>query len=127
MAPPGSSPDRDPAPDAAARLAEMRASAQGRIAQMDDDMVGLVDASRGSNADDEHDPEGQTIAYERAQLASLTGQAHAALAEIDAATARLAAGTYGRCEVCQEPIGDGRLGARPTARACIRHAGRRRS
>ena len=112
---------------AAARLEEMRASVVARIAQMDGDMAALVAASRGSNADDEHDPEGQTIAYERAQLASLTREAHAALAEVDAATARLSDGRYGLCEVCHEPIGEGRLAARPTARACIRHAGGRRA
>ena len=37
-------------------------------------------------------------------------------------TARLAAGTYGTCEVCGEPIDPARLEARPTATTCVRHA-----
>ena len=82
----------------------------------------VVDAVEGSNADDEHDPEGATIAYERSQLGALVDQAQEHLDEIDAALARVDAGTYGRCEVCGSPIPTERLEARPTARTCIRHA-----
>lgn len=106
----------------ASRLAEDRARVVARISQMDDDMGSLVAASVGSNADDEHDPEGQTIAYERSQLGALTDRAQAHLDEIDAATHRLAAGTYGTCAVCGEPIDPARLDARPTADTCIGHA-----
>ena len=75
---------------------------------LSDDYAGVVAASRDTNADDEHDPEGTTIAFERSQ--------------VDAALARVEAGTYGICEVCGEPIPDGRLEARPTARTCVEHA-----
>jgi RNA polymerase-binding transcription factor DksA len=85
-------------------------------------MTGLFAASRDSNADDEHDPEGQTIAYERSQLAAVTRQAQEHLAEVDAAIERVAAGTYGVCEVGGEPIPESRLEARPTARTCVHHA-----
>ena len=78
-------------------------------------------ATRDANSDDEHDPEGQTIAYERSQTGALVRQAEHHLLEIDAALARLAAGTYGICEVCGEPIAPGRLEARPTARTCVSH------
>ncbi|QKE86015.1 TraR/DksA family transcriptional regulator [Arthrobacter sp. NEB 688] len=90
---------------------------------MEADMERLVAASQDSNADDEHDPEGQTIAYERSQLGALTDGQRTHLAELDAALARVAAGTYGVCEVCGEPVPAGRLEARPTARTCVRHAG----
>jgi len=79
----------------------------------------MVAASRDSNADDEHDPEGATIAFERAQLASILKQATGDLAEVDAALERVADGTYGVCERCGRPIAPGRLEARPTARYCI--------
>jgi RNA polymerase-binding transcription factor DksA len=72
-----------------------------------------------SNADDEHDPEGATIAFERSQLDSLVLQAREQLAEIDAAEDRLAHGRCGLCETCGLPIALGRLEARPTARTCI--------
>ncbi len=41
------------------------------------------------------------------------------LAEVDAALARLDAGTYGACERCGRQIATDRLAARPTARQCI--------
>ena len=82
----------------------------------------MVAASRDTNADDEHDPEGATIAFERSQLGALVRQARAHLAEIDAAEDRLAAGSYGTCEGCGSAIGDARLEARPVARTCIRCA-----
>jgi RNA polymerase-binding transcription factor DksA len=79
----------------------------------------MVAASRDSNADDEHDPEGATIAFERAQLASVLDLSERDLGEVDAALARVEAGTYGGCERCGVPISPARLDARPTARRCI--------
>jgi RNA polymerase-binding transcription factor DksA len=42
----------------------------------------------------------------------------ALLNEVEQSLARLDAGTYGRCEVCGEPIEDDRLAELPTARTC---------
>jgi RNA polymerase-binding transcription factor DksA len=116
------SPDPAAAEDPPTRLAAERAALQERLAQLDVDMRTFFDSSRDSNADDEHDPEGQTIAFERAQLAAVTAQARRHLAEVEAAIARVEAGTYGICEGCGEPIAPARLEARPTARRCVRHA-----
>ncbi|THJ07398.1 TraR/DksA family transcriptional regulator [Nocardioides sp.] len=96
-----------------------------RLASLTDDYDSVVAASRDTNADDEHDPEGATIAFERSQVGSLVRQARLHLAEVDAAAERLDAGTYGTCERCGEPIATGRLEARPVARTCIRCAGAR--
>ena len=90
-----------------------------RLATLTDDFDEVVAASRDSNADDEHDPEGATIAFERSQLDALANQARDHLSEIDAAISRLENGTYGVCERCGQPISDARLRARPVARACI--------
>jgi DnaK suppressor protein len=79
----------------------------------------VVAASEGSNADDEHDPEGATIAFERSQIGALVRQVRHHLAEIDAALERFEAGSYGVCERCGQPIGDARLDALPAARTCI--------
>ena len=95
---------------------------RARLASMTADLGALFAASADSNADDEHDPEGQTIAYERSQLASLIDGAHEHLARIEAAMTRLRTGGYGRCEVCGQPIPGARLEARPTARTCVTHA-----
>jgi phosphoserine phosphatase RsbU/P len=45
----------------------------------------------------------------------------ALLGEVDAALARIARGTYGRCEVCHEDIGAVQLGRDPLARSCEEH------
>ena len=92
-----------------------------RLAALTDDHAGVVAASRDSNADDEHDPEGATIAFERSQVDALVRQAREHLSEIDAALARLESGRYGICEIGGEPIAEGRLAARPTARTCVGH------
>ena len=84
---------------------------------------GVVAASRSSNADDEHDPEGATIAFERQQVAALLDQARRRLADVEAALERRAAGSYGICETCGRPIAPERLTARPAARTCIDCAG----
>ena len=109
--------------DALARLlAAGKAEAVERIAALTDDLDRLIESSVGANADDEHDPEGATIAFERAQLAALLAASRRRLADLDRATARLAAGTYGRCEACGEPISPDRLAARPTTATCVRCA-----
>lgn len=114
----------DPAqPDASARLQEQRAAISAQISGMEQDMAAMFAASRDSNADDEHDPEGQTIAFERAQLAALTDRARAHLADIDAALGRVDDGSYGLCAACHRPISAARLEARPTAATCVDHAG----
>lgn len=79
----------------------------------------FVAASRDTNADDEHDPEGATIAFERSQGDALVQQTDRHLAEIDGALARVEAGTYGRCGVCGQLIPQARLQARPTARTDV--------
>jgi DnaK suppressor protein len=93
-----------------------------RLASLTEDFDEVVAASLDTNADDEHDPEGATIAFERSQIGALVRQAQHHLAEVDAAMERLETGTYGRCERCQQPIAEGRLEARPVARTCIRCA-----
>ena len=106
-------------PGAAARLTAERARTSERLGRLRHDFLGVVDASRDSNADDEHDPEGSTIAFERSQVDALLRQAEEHLAEVDAALQRLAHGGYGRCEVCGRTIAAERLEARPTARTCV--------
>ncbi len=83
----------------------------------------IVSAAKDSNLDDEHDPEGSTIAVDRALVSSLGRSTTDRVAQIDAALARLDAGTYGRCLACGGPITPGRLEARPAATLCITCAG----
>jgi DnaK suppressor protein len=108
-----------PPEDARAALEQDRARTRQRLAALTGDYADIVAASLDSNADDEHDPEGATIAFERSQVGALAEQARQHLVEIDAALTRLADGTSGVCERCGGPIAAGRLEARPTARTCI--------
>jgi RNA polymerase-binding transcription factor DksA len=106
-------------------LQRARAEAQAQIAVLARDLRGVIDASRSSNADDEHDPEGATIAFERAQVAALLAAARQRLADLDGALERLDAGSYGRCERCGLPIAAERLAVRPFARTCVACTDRR--
>ncbi len=107
----------------ATRIAEERADTEQLLAGLQADLASLIAASAGANADDEHDPEGATIAFERAQLTALLEQAEARLTELARAEQRLADGSYTRCERCGGPIGEQRLLARPATRRCVRCAG----
>jgi DnaK suppressor protein len=105
--------------DARELLEAERRQAVRRLADLTGDFNEVVAASRDANADDEHDPEGATIAFERSQVAALVLQIQHQLTEVEAGIDRLTAGTYGICEQCGQPIAPARLEARPTARTCI--------
>ena len=109
----------------AALDAERRATLD-QVAGLEREFGGIVAASQADNADDEHDPEGATLAFERQHLAALVSQARGHLTQIDAAMLRLAGGSYGICEGCGQPIGEARLAARPTATRCVACASTRR-
>jgi DnaK suppressor protein len=100
-------------------LARARAETLAQIDALSREFDDVVAASASSNADDEHDPEGATIAFERQQVAALLEQARRRLADVDDALARAAAGDYGRCAECGRQIAAERLAARPQARTCI--------
>ncbi len=68
---------------------------------------------------DDESGEGGTFAVDRERDLALSAQALAAVEEIDAALAKIAAGTYGLCESCQTLIPRARLKALPYARLCI--------
>ena len=102
----------------AAVVAERQVRTRARHARLVRDHAALVDATHDS-PDDEHDPEGATIGFERAQTATLLAGAEAQLAALDRVAADLADGWTGACEACGGPIGFDRLLARPTTRRCM--------
>lgn len=107
--------------DASGALDDARAAVLDQIDALRRSFDDIVDSTELAN-DDEHDPDGATIAFERAKVTALLRAAEANLAELAAATDRLAAGTYGTCEGCGGAIGDERLHALPTTRSCVRCA-----
>lgn len=91
------------------------ASVLALTAEFDDIVAGFG----GDNADDEHDPEGSTIAYERARVSALLTSARSHLMEIDDALVRVDKGSYGDCVSCGAEIQAERLAAHPVARRCV--------
>lgn len=104
-------------------LRDERVRRLAHVAALRRTLADLVAASESSNADDEHDPEGATIAFERSQLSAQLDAAQAALDEVAPALDRVGDGSYGICRVCGRPIAAARLVARPTATACVTCAG----
>lgn len=104
-------------------LERARDEVAGRVAEFEENVASIV-RSRGDDTDDEHDPDGTTLAWERALHAGTVDAARAHLAEIDAAIARLRAGWDGSCAVCGKPIAWERLAARPSAAGCVDCAAR---
>ena len=102
-----------------AALRRGRSATLVQLEQLRRDLDDVVTAAADVATDDEHDPEGATIAYERSRTKALIAQAEAHLAEVALAFDRLAAGSYGTCVRCGRSIGTERLQARPVAGTCI--------
>ncbi|MGH3439967.1 MAG: TraR/DksA family transcriptional regulator [Sciscionella sp.] len=109
----------DPRAVASDLLAAERSKAMARVASLTGQFTGIVESSGSNASDDEHDPEGQTIAFERAQVDALLALARGELAALDRAEQRLRDGSYGRCERCGREIAAPRLLALPAASTCI--------
>ncbi len=96
-----------------------RASTLSRIASLTRQFDAIVEASALTTNDDEHDPEGATVAFERAQVGALLAGAKKHLVAVDRAVERFLDGSYGVCERCGQAIAQERLAALPAAHTCI--------
>jgi RNA polymerase-binding protein DksA len=94
------------------RLADARTRILRTVAHTDEELATMEGHQAGALGEDA--PEG----IAQAVLSRLQGREKHELDEIDAAQARLEAGTFGVCERCGEPIPLARLRAMPTARFC---------
>jgi DnaK suppressor protein len=115
--PDGMEPDR-----VRALLGDADVAAVHTLADLGAEITAITEARRDANSDDEHDPEGATIAYERSQADTLRRLAEERRAAVATAVARLEEGRYGICIRCGRPIAEGRLEARPWADTCVEHA-----
>lgn len=106
-------------PRASGFLRHSREQTVAQIASLEAELADIVASTELVATDDEHDPEGATIAFERARVDALLTQARDHLIAINRAEQRIAAGRYGVCERCGQPISEERLEARPTAATCI--------
>ena len=104
---------RSVVPEFERRLREARRKVWGTVAATDAELETLEAHQAGEPADD------AATAGVAAVLGKLEGRERHLLDEIDAAQARLSAGTFGACERCGKPIRLARLRAVPTTRLCI--------
>ena len=93
-----------------------------QIASLEAIVAAIVEASELVSTDDEHDPEGATIAYERAQASALLRQAHADRDALVVTRRQLELGQQVVCAVCGRAIDFERVAAVPTTSRCVRCA-----
>jgi DnaK suppressor protein len=105
-------------------LTGQRAATDARIVALLRERDGIVASADLTNTDDEHDPEGATLAFEREQISALLESARTRLAALEAALSRVQQGTYGICAGCGTEIPAGRLLARPDTTTCVACASR---
>ncbi|MEZ0494255.1 TraR/DksA family transcriptional regulator [Kineococcus sp. TBRC 1896] len=118
---------RPPGPaDLRTALEVERTEALDRAAALERELASALEAAAEGTADDEHDPEGSTTAFERAQVAAVLEQVRERLSALDLALDRLGEPGFGLCERCGRPIAPGRLAARPWTTTCVGCAGRPR-
>ncbi|MDF2092467.1 TraR/DksA C4-type zinc finger protein [Knoellia sp. 3-2P3] len=114
----------DETPWTAKELAEVRASIEGDVAHLREeikvaeaDLVGLMRDGGDGAGDDQADAGAMT--FEREHEISVANNAREMLIQNLHALERLDDGTYGICESCGNPIGKLRLQAAPRATLCM--------
>ena len=94
-----------------------------------DDQMGQLEArpdDQGSISFGKRVGEGTSMAVDRLSQVAVHDKLQVTLADVDRAMAKLEDGTYGLCDVCGKPIGEGRLEALPWAVLCVDDAAARR-
>ncbi len=103
-------------------LTSERARVVRQIESLERRFDDIVSAAELTSTDDEHDPEGATIAYERAQVGALLQQARRDLAAVDDVMPMVDDDELPVCLECGGSIRIERLLALPGVRTCIRCA-----
>jgi len=104
----------------------MLSTRRGQLHEERDRLTAQI-ASLGVGSDqspayDENFADSGQVAAEQGENLALLNQLNDQLDEVDHAIAKIDAGTYGLCEVCEKPIAPARLEAMPATRFCIDHA-----
>lgn len=104
-----------------------RAVLTAKLAEIEDQMAEMVKppADQGSISFGKRIGEGTSLAIDRLAQVAVHDRLQVTRADVVRALAKLDEGSYGRCDSCGEPIGDGRLEALPWAVRCVQHAARR--
>jgi RNA polymerase-binding transcription factor len=102
-----------------ARLVEDLEQTRDLISQLMVDLEEMRSSRQDVATDDEHDPEGPTLAFERSQATAVLNDARAHFNGIQDALLRVDGDDFGVCENCHQQIPFGRLEARPYALYCV--------
>lgn len=106
-------------PELRTLLDVLRREASDRTAALEATLAQLTHDRSSLSDDDEHDPEGVPLSAEWSRLSGLLDGAREELQQVDAALARMDAGTYGVCANCGRSIPVARLRVRPFAELCV--------
>jgi len=82
--------------------------------------TGLEEES-GEESSDQHMADIGSATVARELDLSLQGNTERLLAQVERALEKIEEGTYGLCDRCDGPIGEGRLDAMPYATLCMEH------
>ena len=118
-------PERVSPADAHSVLTIVRAEQQRtarQVESLEGVVASIVEASELTSTDDEHDPEGATIAYERAQAIALLRQAREDLDALAITLVQLESAHEVVCSICGRAIDLERVATLPTTSRCIRCA-----
>lgn len=102
-----------------ARIHAERRRLEALVASLTANFDDLAEAADASPPDDEHDPEGHTIAFERSQLTSRRDGFLRTIAELAEAERRLDEGAASLCDGCGKPIPLERRLALPATTRCV--------
>jgi RNA polymerase-binding protein DksA len=117
------------APSTLTRLAELLEEERARHLHQADELAAEADElaterEQGDTQFDEESGEGDTVSVERERSLLLSATARQEVEKIDAALARMDAGTFGVCTPAGRPITLARLEAIPWAETCVECAQR---
>jgi len=101
------------------RLVDDHKATELLISRLVSDLDSFQHSRQDAPVDDEHDPEGPTLAFERSQSTAILGQTRIHLSQIESALEHIDGGTYGVCVTCHKPIPVARLEVRPYSTQCV--------
>ena len=107
-------------------LAADREATEALITRLGADLDSFTEARKDGATDDEHDPEGPTLAFERSQSTAILEQTRQHFAQIESAMLRLDDGSFGTCATCGKDIPFARLEVRPYSTQCVACASKAR-
>ena len=106
---------------------EVRETLTAKLAEIDAEMAEMEKppTDQGSISFGKRIGEGTSMAIDRMAQVAVHDRLQVTRADVVRALEKLDEGTYGVCDVCGRPIGEGRLEALPWAVLCVEDAGKR--